>query len=455
MDRVLQFKQLLYLDEDFPDIDNLLLQMFISPTSLTDVDVHTLASRYSLTPIHMNFEILKFYGSSVLNLLAADIAIHKFGLNIFPGKLNKSIADFVKTLTYFSRELGYCSKIYDIPDTEILNTHNICADTFKALLGMLNYQYSYDRIFDWFIKLTSIIEHLYTLIYKEIMNEYRPSYISTNFPSVNMDDHPILVFKQLLNLDTHFPDIDDLLLQMVISPTTLTNEDMNTLSKRYSLTSIYMNYELLEFYGDSVLSLLVIDIILDKIGLNTPPGKLHKISSEMVKNETLTYFSRELGYCSKIYNISDDQQLDKHNFCADTFEAILGILHYHYKYDSIKQWFMSLTPIMNYLDILISEENMDYYGPTYKWTKMFPFFTVQAQGTPDQILKTAMNTYLRRFPTMKFVQTKIRNDLYKLSLINSNNREVVLANYAPGDSGYDFSQRVLQKLDTLHIIRII
>lgn len=108
------------------------------------------------------------------------------------------------------------------------------------------------------------------------------------------------------------------------------------------------NNRSLAFYGDALLDMLIVDRINFAYGLDIDPDSMTKLRITMVSNAKLLDISRQLDVCQGVFNISNSRKLDKHNVCADSLEAILGVLYFQYgmpAFHRIKKWFFSLVPI--------------------------------------------------------------------------------------------------------------
>lgn len=136
--------------------------------------------------------------------------------------------------------------------------------------------------------------------------------------------------------------IDDDLLLLANTPKggMLSNNDRNRLTKKYQDD----NNDALEFLGDTVLELIVADLLFDK---KLTAGNMTKISSNIVRNVSLICLMNDKKLCNLNTVVTKS--------CADLFEAYLGAIYTHLKqYDNInivgimKQW-------------LLDEWNIDYY----------------------------------------------------------------------------------------------
>jgi hypothetical protein len=86
------------------------------------------------------------------------------------------------------------------------------------------------------------------------------------------------------------------------------------------------NYELFEYFGDSVFEI----IIREKLIMNYPmatPNELTRLANIIVRNTNLHCLMKTKELCTAIDTQSSDPKV-----CADSFEAILGILYYYLVY---------------------------------------------------------------------------------------------------------------------------
>jgi len=220
-----------------------------------------------------------------------------------------------------------------------------------------------------------------------------------------------------LQLRDTFPSLDLDLIQLAITPSSdkLSPEVMSRLSAKYKLKSTNANYQALEFYGDSLLDLLVVDKIKHLYGLNASPGFLTSFRSNMVKNETLTFFSRELDICSNIFGIPDNRKLDKHNSCSDSFEAIIGALYLQYGmpgFTRIKNWLFTLPPIQKYFDEEALKQFEDRQAKELLKIEQLRF-------SPGGSWVDFWNAYQKRYKNQKLIKEHSHDEYYDYYLFNA------------------------------------
>jgi dsRNA-specific ribonuclease len=166
------------------------------------------------------------------------------------------------------------------------------------------------------------------------------------------------LFLEKLNVFKYFPDVDlDLVELAMTHKQPIGNKDFNILidilDDKYGVRKSKLNNSTLAFYGDTVLDMIIVDRIRDWYGINVTPDKLTFVRKEMVLNQKLLLFSRELDICYNIFDKHDDQRLKSHNACTESMEAIIGVLYFQYGIRSlydISTWFFSLPPIYAYFE---------------------------------------------------------------------------------------------------------
>ena len=158
------------------------------------------------------------------------------------------------------------------------------------------------------------------------------------------------------DLRTFFPTMDRDLIALACRPTkevrfafgtaAFSNAVADRLARRYHLLEEYMTFQTLEFYGDKVLYMIVGQVYMDFLGLNSSPHELTQLTAEMTKNVFLTSLSRNVGVCDLFPNTSG--ALNTHNVCSDSTEAIIGAVFYQYRaagFERMVEWLSSLSPL--------------------------------------------------------------------------------------------------------------
>lgn len=144
--------------------------------------------------------------------------------------------------------------------------------------------------------------------------------------------------------------IDDDLLLLANTPkgSKLSRDDRKRLTDKYQDD----NNDALEFLGDTVLELVVADLLFDK---NLTAGQMTKISSTIVRNVSLICLMNDKKLCNLTSEVTKT--------CADLFEAYLGAIYVHLKqYDInsmniIKQWLIDIWDIDYYVNYVIDNPN--------------------------------------------------------------------------------------------------
>lgn len=139
---------------------------------------------------------------------------------------------------------------------------------------------------------------------------------------------------------------DDLILLAIIEPQTFINKPLqNKLLDKFKTS----NNDQLELLGDSVLELIITDLLISKGIIKA--GELTRIKSVIVRNISLICLMNDRNLC----------QLNKpiRKSCADQFEALIGALYTHLKVYDINviqlmtQWMIDIWNIDVIIDDII------------------------------------------------------------------------------------------------------
>lgn len=127
---------------------------------------------------------------------------------------------------------------------------------------------------------------------------------------------------------------------------------------------IAMNYERLEFLGDSVLGTIISELIY-KYFPNRREGFLTSIRARIVSRDSLNRISRKIELDKKIVaknNISESKKI-----YGDVFEAFIGAMFLDQGYDKTKQ-FMENFIFRNFIDIKkIAENDINHKSKLIEW----------------------------------------------------------------------------------------
>ena len=156
----------------FPRIDeDLLLLSFVSNDRkyrqirqelLFNINLERLAKMYHLDDI--SYETLEFYGDKVFGMVVTDIVKKKYGLSISPKEATQFVSSIVanRIITDISIKIDLCPAVFDIKKNT-LPLHNVCADTFEALLGAVYFSYGLDsikKVEEWLLSIEEFDERL-------------------------------------------------------------------------------------------------------------------------------------------------------------------------------------------------------------------------------------------------------------------------------------------------------
>jgi len=96
--------------------------------------------------------------------------------------------------------------------------------------------------------------------------------------------------------------------------------------------SLGMSQERLEYLGDSIINLIVAELLYEKFP-DCNEGELTKMRTRIVKGDTLSAFAKALSldnYVIMSNNAQSLKRINKQSFkrvCEDTFEALIGALY--------------------------------------------------------------------------------------------------------------------------------
>lgn len=166
------------------------------------------------------------------------------------------------------------------------------------------------------------------------------------------------------NILAFFPDIDrDLIalacrtdrhIPFAYGSSAFSHKIEQNLIKRYSILKPNQNYQALEFYGDKVLYMAMVDTLSTLLGLNTTPGELTELVKQTTRNNFLTSLSKKLGVC-ELFPV-DQAKLRLHNVCSDSTESVIGAVYFQYKtpaLGTIFEWINSLHPLSDLIEELV------------------------------------------------------------------------------------------------------
>ena len=152
----------------------------------------------------------------------------------------------------------------------------------------------------------------------------------------------------MLELETklHYQFKDPSILNLALSHKSHANEGRRKGQTKEDF--VLLHNERLEFLGDSVLGLIISDLLSEKFP-TADEGKLSKMRSSLVKEETLARLARELGLGNYLHlgkGEDNTQGRDKDSILSSTYEALLGAVYLDgglsAAYETAKQHFSAL-----------------------------------------------------------------------------------------------------------------
>lgn len=206
------------------------------------------------------------------------------------------------------------------------------------------------------------------------------------------------------------------------------------------------NHQSLEFYGDKAFYSVVASLLYDIFGLNATPGFLTNLNSRLTKNMLFFDLMRDKNACilvrGKKYNVGIKSNGRFHNECADTFEAIIGVLFIHLNnlgldfISYIKTWLFKNTGFAFALKTILDEMDIkdkliyfinDRIKLKSHWishyTKLINDLNEMKSSISPEIYLATLNNY---------------NNALNISEDNFSNSAVIIERYTPIDDIFYF-----------------
>ncbi len=169
-----------------------------------------------------------------------------------------------------------------------------------------------------------------------------------------------------LRILKYFPDFDTTLLEFV--------NGAKNIPSSHTTKSIYDGFNVLEFYGDSILDTIIVDLLRNQYNLNTTAGILSKHRDSVVSNYNLAKIAKTETICY-IH--------EKTKGCADRLEAIIGAVYYQYGFDrieTIKVWiydtFLHVKPKVTFSPDLAVDTTTEYLRFRHEYCHKYPHYII-------------------------------------------------------------------------------
>ena len=144
------------------------------------------------------------------------------------------------------------------------------------------------------------------------------------------------------------------------------------------------NYQRLEFFGDSIINMLVTEYLYNKFP-EYNEGQLTKLKSEIVSTKNLSIISKKLNFNQfVIYTINMEFKFngrDNDKIIGDIFESFIAACYIDKGFDLTKQYFYNILNKEIDFNILTESKNTNYKGI------ISIYYQKQSNTTPKYIIK--------------------------------------------------------------------
>lgn len=154
-----------------------------------------------------------------------------------------------------------------------------------------------------------------------------------------------------------------------------------------------IDYDRLEFLGDSILDMVVADLLYQKFP-KAKSGQLSKMRANLVEGETLTYLSEEKYHFAELVRYSvgekDNTRFHKH-INEDVFEAFIGAIYVDKGYIFVRKIVedIFLPLIENYDEVLIRVDPKSHLQELLASNIIYEVINVKNLNSPDVSYKVA------------------------------------------------------------------
>ncbi|MGB5969361.1 MAG: ribonuclease III domain-containing protein, partial [Spirulinaceae cyanobacterium] len=107
---------------------------------------------------------------------------------------------------------------------------------------------------------------------------------------------------------------------------------------KYKMAVTMQQYEILEFFGDSVLGFIVAEYLVTQYEFIDQPGLFTHIKAKLVKNQNLAQIAKKINLASLavIPSTSSREQIGE-QMLADMLEALLGAIYLDYGLETCQE----------------------------------------------------------------------------------------------------------------------
>lgn len=137
--------------------------------------------------------------------------------------------------------------------------------------------------------------------------------------------------------------------------------------------------ERLEFFGDSILNLVISDYIFERFP-DDNEGFLTKMRTKLVNGKMLAFLSKEIKFDKLVIiskQIEENNGRNNSNIIEDVFEAFIAAIYLDLGFESAKEWIVNVIEnIIDFPELIKQNHNykdqfLKKYQQTYNYTPKF------------------------------------------------------------------------------------
>lgn len=360
-----------------------------------------------------NKQLASVYGFKGYKFIINEYIFKIKGLRVASGeitKINNYLQTQVTIIKILNQQNVYLDMARSIKNTlSIHQTRDLLQTIFMSIIGVIFVIYFFkekhdnvvDRLMNWFLELNYIQNDIKNYFKLEIKDLYNINKVIIWDYTINMNSDKLLwkecdsknlnstdvdysiertppninrkyFYKALktMNLDQgYFAKIPKDLYYIAFKRYDSNQVDYYT--KHFTFKYSTSNHQSLEFYGDGVFGVITTRLLYNFNGLFYDHN-VNNLFNYLESNKSITELTQDQDFCQTLQEsvyCSYTNKLQKHNLCADSFEALIGAIYFYGIHDQadiieiLYKWYIDLV----YSKRFIKDVARDYDQHEIKW----------------------------------------------------------------------------------------